>query len=123
MCGWFGLCRNVQLTTALVLGSSDRKFTVWVRGEKVPLVSGTHFFSASITDVAWMPDGSGFFVCSYDGTIACMRFDPGELGACSLAAEALVARRQREAGVRAGDERDGMERHKGNRARGARSPA
>ena len=33
-----------------------------------------------VLDVAWLPDGLGLFVCSYDGTVMACRFSEEELG-------------------------------------------
>lgn len=83
----------LQVTYAVVLGSSDRTFSVWVHGEVVPLAFGKKFFKGGVTDIAWTPGGDGFFVCSYDGSVASVRFEPGELGEKTRLAQYWNAKR------------------------------
>ncbi|KAG1654795.1 hypothetical protein FOA52_005730 [Chlamydomonas sp. UWO 241] len=83
-----------ELTTIVALGSTDKRFTVWLHGEPQPVTCGSKFFKAGITDIAWSPDGNALFACSYDGTVATVQFKEGELGrrASPAKVEALISR-------------------------------
>lgn len=70
----------VQLSTVVVLGSADHKFSVWPLHAKIPMVCAKGIFSQGVMDVAWLPSGLALFACSYDGTVAMAKFDEGELG-------------------------------------------
>lgn len=72
----------VQLSTVVVLGSADHKFSVWPLHAKIPMVCAKGIFSQGVMDVAWLPSGLALFACSYDGTVAMAKFDEGELGEC-----------------------------------------
>lgn len=72
----------MQLSTVVVLGSADHKFSVWPLHAKIPMVCAKGIFSQGVMDVAWLPSGLALFACSYDGTVAMAKFDEGELGEC-----------------------------------------
>ncbi|GAX73667.1 hypothetical protein CEUSTIGMA_g1118.t1 [Chlamydomonas eustigma] len=76
-----------ELCTVVALGSKDKTFSVWIRGEPEPLLSVDRPFTQGVMDMAWMPDGLGLFACSYDGSVVSLRFHDLELGRIASAAE------------------------------------
>ena len=55
-----------------------------------PLLVASNVHYASLTDLAWLPDGSGLIASSMDGYCTLIRFKPGALGT-RLAKESLPA--------------------------------
>ncbi|KAK1263511.1 Protein HIRA [Acorus gramineus] len=64
----------------IAIGSQDRTITVWTTGSPRPLFVAKHFFTQSVVDLSWSPDGYALFACSLDGTMATFHFEVMELG-------------------------------------------
>ncbi|PIA28331.1 hypothetical protein AQUCO_07200174v1 [Aquilegia coerulea] len=64
----------------IAIGSQDRTITVWTTASARPLFVAKHFFSQSVVDLSWSPDGYSLFACSLDGTVATFHFEVKELG-------------------------------------------
>ncbi|KAL5710677.1 hypothetical protein ACHQM5_021213 [Ranunculus cassubicifolius] len=64
----------------IAIGSQDRTITVWTTGSARPLFVAKHFFTQSVVDLSWSPDGYSLFACSLDGTVATFHFEVKELG-------------------------------------------
>lgn len=64
----------------LAAGSQDKSVSVWPQGESKPLLVLRRAFKASVSDLAWTPDGLTLLAASLDGTVACICFTPAELG-------------------------------------------
>ncbi|KAI8909178.1 WD40-repeat-containing domain protein [Gorgonomyces haynaldii] len=71
--------QHVQSAICAV-GSQDQGISVWSTAKARAIVSAQHLFQHSCLDLAWSPDGNTLYACSYDGSIACLIFAPGELG-------------------------------------------
>ncbi|KAF5193563.1 Hira-like protein [Thalictrum thalictroides] len=64
----------------IAIGSQDRTITLWTTASARPLFVAKHFFSQSVVDLSWSPDGYSLFACSLDGTVATFHFEVKELG-------------------------------------------
>ncbi|KAL8496382.1 hypothetical protein ACS0TY_020191 [Phlomoides rotata] len=64
----------------IAIGSQDRTITVWTTASPRPLFVAKHFFTQSVVDLTWSPDGYTLFACSLDGTVATFHFDVSEIG-------------------------------------------
>ncbi|KAJ0972683.1 hypothetical protein J5N97_020642 [Dioscorea zingiberensis] len=64
----------------IAIGSQDRTITVWTTASARPLFVAKHFFTQSVVDLSWSPDGYALFACSLDGTVATFHFEVKELG-------------------------------------------
>ncbi|XP_024539552.1 protein HIRA isoform X1 [Selaginella moellendorffii] len=64
----------------VAMGSQDRNITVWTTANPRPVFVGKHFFTQSVVDLSWSPDGYSLFCCSLDGTVASFHFEAKELG-------------------------------------------
>ncbi|KAL5974635.1 hypothetical protein ACLOJK_031305 [Asimina triloba] len=64
----------------IAIGSQDRTITVWTTVSARPLFVAKHFFSQSVVDLSWSPDGYTLFACSLDGSVATFHFEVKELG-------------------------------------------
>lgn len=64
----------------IAMGSQDCSITVWTTASPRPIFVGKHFFSQSVVDLSWSPDGYSLFCCSLDGTVATFHFENKELG-------------------------------------------
>ncbi|XP_071711114.1 protein HIRA-like isoform X2 [Rutidosis leptorrhynchoides] len=69
-----------QPYNVIAIGSQDRTVTVWTTASARPLFVAKHFFSQSVVDLSWSPDGYSLFACSLDGTVATFHFEAKELG-------------------------------------------
>lgn len=69
-----------QPYNVIAIGSQDRTITVWTTASARPLFVAKHFFSQSVVDLSWSPDGYSLFACSLDGTVATFHFEVKELG-------------------------------------------
>ncbi|XP_009414557.2 protein HIRA [Musa acuminata AAA Group] len=83
--GWTnGACRTTskefQPYNVIAIGSQDRTITVWTTASARPLFVAKHFFTQSVVDLSWSPDGYALFACSLDGTVATFHFEVKELG-------------------------------------------
>ncbi|XP_010535679.1 PREDICTED: protein HIRA [Tarenaya hassleriana] len=72
--------KDSQPYNVIAIGSQDRTITVWTTASPRPLFVAKHFFSQSVVDLSWSPDGYSLFACSLDGTVAMFQFDTKELG-------------------------------------------
>ncbi|CAD6240195.1 unnamed protein product [Miscanthus lutarioriparius] len=64
----------------IAIGSQDRTITVWTTASARPIFVAKHFFSQSVVDLSWSPDGYSLFACSLDGSVANFHFEAKELG-------------------------------------------
>ncbi|KAH8971705.1 hypothetical protein BDL97_02G157900 [Sphagnum fallax] len=64
----------------IAIGSQDCCISVWTTGSPRPVFIGKHFFTQSVVDLSWSPDGYTLFCCSLDGTVASFNFEAKELG-------------------------------------------
>ncbi|XP_042441575.1 protein HIRA-like isoform X3 [Zingiber officinale] len=72
--------RELQPYNVIAIGSQDRTITVWTTASARPLFVAKHFFTQSVVDLSWSPDGYALFACSLDGTVASFHFEVKELG-------------------------------------------
>ncbi|GAB2285544.1 hypothetical protein Dimus_019991 [Dionaea muscipula] len=72
--------KESQPYNVIAIGSQDRTITVWTTASPRPLFVAKHFFSQSVVDLSWSPDGYSLFACSLDGSVATFYFDVKELG-------------------------------------------
>ncbi|XP_078434483.1 histone chaperone HIRA-like protein isoform X2 [Wolffia australiana] len=72
--------KEVQPYNVIAIGSQDRTITVWTTANHRPLFVAKHFFTQSVVDLSWSPDGYALFACSLDGTVATFHFEAKELG-------------------------------------------
>ncbi|XP_038705815.1 protein HIRA-like isoform X2 [Tripterygium wilfordii] len=72
--------KESQPYNVIAIGSQDRTITVWTTGSPRPLFVAKHFFTQSVVDLSWSPDGYSLFACSLDGTVATFHFELKELG-------------------------------------------
>ncbi|KAJ4828046.1 hypothetical protein Tsubulata_028118 [Turnera subulata] len=72
--------KESQPYNVIAIGSQDRTITVWTTASPRPLFVAKHFFTQSVVDLSWSPDGYSLFACSLDGTVATFHFDIKELG-------------------------------------------
>ncbi|XP_022755966.1 protein HIRA-like isoform X2 [Durio zibethinus] len=84
----------------IAIGSQDRTITVWTTASPRPLFVAKHFFSQSVVDLSWSPDGYSLFACSLDGTVATFHFEVKELGHRLSDAELDELKRSRYGDVR-----------------------
>lgn len=64
----------------IAMGSQDCSITVWTTSSARPIFVGKHFFTQSVVDLSWSPDGYSLFCCSLDGSVAAFHFEVKELG-------------------------------------------
>ncbi|KAJ1288991.1 hypothetical protein BS78_02G131500 [Paspalum vaginatum] len=72
--------KEQQPYNVIAIGSQDRTITVWTTASARPLFVAKHFFSQSVVDLSWSPDGYSLFACSLDGSVANFHFEAKELG-------------------------------------------
>ncbi|OVA05979.1 WD40 repeat [Macleaya cordata] len=84
----------------IAIGSQDRTITVWTTAGARPLFVAKHFFTQSVVDLSWSPDGYSLFACSLDGTVATFHFEVKELGHRLTDAELDELKRNRYGDVR-----------------------
>ncbi|KAL8217141.1 hypothetical protein R6Q57_023978 [Mikania cordata] len=72
--------KESQPYNVIAIGSQDRTITVWNTASARPLFVAKHFFSQSVVDLSWSPDGYSLFACSLDGTVATFHFEVKEIG-------------------------------------------
>ena len=66
--------------SCLAMGSRDRTVSVWTTASQRPVVVLHDLFDNSIMDMSWSKCGRILFVCSWDGSVACLNFEGRELG-------------------------------------------
>ncbi|KAL9038411.1 MAG: hypothetical protein Q9180_003154 [Flavoplaca navasiana] len=74
-----GLNISSQVTVIACAGQ-DKSLSVWITSNPRPLVITQDLTLKSLSDLAWTPNGTNLFITSLDGSIICVKFDPGELG-------------------------------------------
>ncbi|XP_024637866.1 protein HIRA isoform X2 [Medicago truncatula] len=72
--------KEPQPYNVIAIGSQDRTITVWTTASPRPLFVAKHFFTQSVVDLSWSPDGYSLFACSLDGSVATFHFEAKELG-------------------------------------------
>uniref|UniRef100_A0A2N9IXM9 Protein HIRA n=1 Tax=Fagus sylvatica TaxID=28930 RepID=A0A2N9IXM9_FAGSY len=72
--------KESQPYNVIAIGSQDRTITVWTTASPRPLFVAKHFFSQSVVDLSWSPNGYSLFACSLDGSVATFHFEVKELG-------------------------------------------
>uniref|UniRef100_A0A8R7VFU9 Protein HIRA n=1 Tax=Triticum urartu TaxID=4572 RepID=A0A8R7VFU9_TRIUA len=72
--------KEYQPYNVIAIGSQDRTITVWTTAGARPLFVAKHFFTQSVVDLSWSPDGYSLFACSLDGSVATFHFEAKELG-------------------------------------------
>ncbi|CAN4107249.1 unnamed protein product [Withania somnifera] len=92
--------KESQPYNVIAIGSQDRTITVWTTASPRPLFVAKHFFSQSVVDLSWSPDGYSLFACSLDGSVATFHFDGNELGHQLSDAELEELKRSRYGDVR-----------------------
>lgn len=92
--------KESQPYNVIAIGSQDRTITVWTTASARPLFVAKHFFSQSVVDLSWSPDGYSLFACSLDGTVATFHFEVKELGNRISDAELDELKRSRYGDVR-----------------------
>ncbi|CAK9153819.1 unnamed protein product [Ilex paraguariensis] len=92
--------KESQPYNVIAIGSQDRTITVWTTASARPLFVAKHFFSQSVVDLSWSPDGYSLFACSLDGTVATFHFEVNELGHRLTDAELDELKRSRYGDVR-----------------------
>ncbi|KAG8050267.1 hypothetical protein GUJ93_ZPchr0009g1407 [Zizania palustris] len=89
-----------QPYNVIAIGSQDRTITVWTTASARPLFVAKHFFTQSVVDLSWSPDGYSLFACSLDGSVATFHFEAKELGYRLSDAELDELKRSRYGDVR-----------------------
>ncbi|KAK6926603.1 WD40 repeat [Dillenia turbinata] len=92
--------KESQPYNVIAIGSQDRTITVWTTASPRPLFVAKHFFTQSVVDLSWSPDGYSLFACSLDGTVATFQFEVKELGYRLTDAELDELKRSRYGDVR-----------------------
>ncbi|XP_021845479.1 protein HIRA isoform X2 [Spinacia oleracea] len=72
--------KDSQPYNVIAIGSQDRTITVWTTASPRPLFVAKHFFTQSVVDLSWSPDGYSLFACSLDGSVATFHFEVKEIG-------------------------------------------
>ncbi|GAU45587.1 hypothetical protein TSUD_273870 [Trifolium subterraneum] len=92
--------KEPQPYNVIAIGSQDRTITVWTTASPRPLFVAKHFFTQSVVDLSWSPDGYSLFACSLDGSVGIFHFDAKELGQRLSDAELDELKRSRYGDVR-----------------------
>eukprot|EP00257_Ricinus_communis_P018816 XP_015577629.1 protein HIRA [Ricinus communis] len=92
--------KESQPYNVIAIGSQDRTITVWTTASPRPLFVAKHFFTQSVVDLSWSPDGYSLFACSLDGTVATFHFEIKEIGHRLSDAELDELKRSRYGDVR-----------------------
>ena len=62
------------------LGSRDNSVSVWLTGLQRPIVVMENLFSGPVLDLTWSTVGHHLLACSFDGTVALLKFSENEIG-------------------------------------------
>lgn len=62
------------------LGSRDNSVSVWLTGFLRPVVVVEDLFSGPVLDLSWSTIGHNLLACSFDGTVALLKFGENEIG-------------------------------------------
>ncbi|CAG8543595.1 1250_t:CDS:10 [Acaulospora morrowiae] len=68
------------LGSVCAVGSQDHTISVWVTRNARPLFVCQKPFNHTVLDLAWSPDGTHLYACSYDGTVVVLQFNDTEFG-------------------------------------------
>ncbi|MBE7181073.1 MAG: hypothetical protein INR71_07670, partial [Terriglobus roseus] len=71
---------NLRSVTVIACAGQDKSLSVWNTSYARPFLIYQEVAAKSISDLAWTPDGETLFLCSLDGSIQALVFQPGELG-------------------------------------------
>eukprot|EP00730_Choanoeca_flexa_P004637 TRINITY_DN11757_c0_g1_i1.p1 TRINITY_DN11757_c0_g1~~TRINITY_DN11757_c0_g1_i1.p1 ORF type:complete len:639 (+),score=133.03 TRINITY_DN11757_c0_g1_i1:857-2773(+) len=72
---------DLEPASIMAVTGQDGCVSVWVTGNRYPLVAIKDLFPKSAVDCAWNPQGAlELVVCSLDGSIAYLHFAPNEFG-------------------------------------------
>lgn len=71
---------SASSVTVIACAGQDRALSIWNTSNSKPLIVNEGLSMKPISDLAWAPDGQNVFFTSLDGTIALVRFGPGDLG-------------------------------------------
>lgn len=66
--------------TVVALGSKDSSISIWSTAKTKPILIVERLFSSSILDLSWGIDGYQLLACSWDSSIAFIKFSQAELG-------------------------------------------
>ncbi|CAG8518877.1 1932_t:CDS:10 [Acaulospora colombiana] len=69
-----------KLGSVCAVGSQDHTISVWVTRNARPLFVCQKPFAHTVLDLAWSPDGTHLYACSYDGTVVVLQFNLNEFG-------------------------------------------
>lgn len=62
------------------LGSRDSSVSVWLTGLLRPVVVMEKLFTGPVLDLSWSSTGHNLLACSFDGTVALLKFTESEIG-------------------------------------------
>lgn len=62
------------------LGSRDNSVSVWLTGFLRPVVVMENLFNGPVLDLSWSSVGHNLLACSFDGTVAVLKFSENEIG-------------------------------------------
>ncbi len=62
------------------LGSRDNSVSIWLTGLLRPVVVIENLFNGPVLDLSWSTLGHNLLACSYDGTVALLKFCENEIG-------------------------------------------
>ncbi|CAG8460915.1 4287_t:CDS:10 [Racocetra fulgida] len=71
---------SATMGSVCAVGSQDHSISVWVTRNARPLFVCQKPFDHSVLDLAWSPDGTQLYACSYDGTVVVLQFLNKEFG-------------------------------------------
>ncbi|CAB4382410.1 WD40 repeat-like protein [Rhizophagus irregularis] len=71
---------SASVGSVCAVGSQDHSISVWVTRNARPLFVCQKPFDHSVLDLAWSPDGTHLYACSYDGTVVVLQFLNNEFG-------------------------------------------